>query len=368
MAESRVKCNEQSDLNNQPTKIPKEPTKIIALNDECLVKIFSRLDLKSLFNVAIANEWLRPAAAKIYGKKYGVRIVHIKPSKPNGFLPLIEFEDAIAINGLKWCLLFLRCFGKFITNLKVSYRLNSNAAYGHINQYITTYCAEHLVRFTLDRAPNVFNELFCKSYANVECASICYGVLGEEFLSFPAWLPNVRRLKLDQVELEQEFTDVQFKHLDHLNINLGFDNSDAAKSSAFRLLNANRQLRNVIMTIEGEHFSEPLVTLLDIIKNNDQISTLIIRAGRINSTVKRIQMQRIVDEHRDLAEFDMDCHKFTANDAIWLIHRLHSAQTFNLRINDPSEYQKLEAKLAKNGKWASSYDRSCETVTLVRMG
>lgn len=47
------------------------PKKIIDLKNDCLAKIFGYLNLQSLFNVARANEWLRPAAASVYDRKYG---------------------------------------------------------------------------------------------------------------------------------------------------------------------------------------------------------------------------------------------------------------------------------------------------------
>lgn len=367
MSESQAKYDEvcQSE-SNKPSNVPKEPTKIIALNEDSLEKIFNRLDLQSLFNVAIANEWLRPVAGKIYNQKFRARTVHVKPSKSNGILPLTEFEDTIAVNGLKSCLLFLRCFGKFITHLKVGYRLNNDVAYDHVNHYITTYCAKYLLQIEFDRTPSSFKELFCKPFANVEFAAICYGGLEQEFSSFPEWFPNIRHLKLNQLELEQQYSGVHFKHLDRLDVNLGFDYSELSEASAFSLLNANQQLRNLIISVDVQHCNEIMVTLLDIIKNNKLISTLTMRTGRNNPLVKRFQIQRIVNEHRNLTELDLDCCTFTANDAVWFIHRLYSLQKFIFCIYDPSEYQKFESKLGKNGKWMCSFDRSSETVTLIR--
>lgn len=40
--------------NDQPKSVP--PTKIIDLNDDCLMKIFHHLNLKNLYNVAVASE------------------------------------------------------------------------------------------------------------------------------------------------------------------------------------------------------------------------------------------------------------------------------------------------------------------------
>lgn len=364
-----IDVDDQSPLKSRPSSVPKEQMKIIALNDDCLEKIFNHLELQSLFNVAIANEYLRPAAQQVYKQNFGACHVNIKPKKSIGlsFSPLNESDDTIEVNGLKTCFLFLRCFGQLIKCLKVGYGLNKDVVYEHVNQYISSYCAENLVRFEFNRTPNSFNGLFCKPFVNVEYVSICYGSLEKEFQSFSKWFPNARHLKLDQSEINLKFCGVHFQNLDHLDINLGYDYPDLLKSSASRLLNANRQLRSLVISVEiQQRGDEILTTLLNIIQKNSLITNLTVRTGNTNPLAKRSQIQRFAYEHRNLIELDLDCCKFTANDAFWLIHRLHALQKFHFFIYDPSEYQKLESKVNKSGKWLSSLDQSGEMVTLIR--
>lgn len=57
-------------MNTQSNQIePKSTTKIIDLNDDCLVKIFEYLNIQNLLNVALANDWLRSAANDLYKRK-----------------------------------------------------------------------------------------------------------------------------------------------------------------------------------------------------------------------------------------------------------------------------------------------------------
>lgn len=94
-----------------------ETTKIVDLNDDCLMAVFEVLDdLQSLFNVSIANEWLRPAARAVYRRKCGARKVKISGCnnhRSNGRAELFVPRRANRINvtGLKPALLYLRCFG-----------------------------------------------------------------------------------------------------------------------------------------------------------------------------------------------------------------------------------------------------------------
>lgn len=124
--------------------------KITDLNDDCLMQIFGHLDLKSLFNVAIANEWLRPAAAMVYKKRFGNNEVQMSNSsnyynRNHSFRAGKEENTTIAVSGLKSCLLYLRCFGSSIIKLKVDYELPIfDKRYVHLHRYINTYCADSL--------------------------------------------------------------------------------------------------------------------------------------------------------------------------------------------------------------------------------
>lgn len=91
-----------------------EPMKITNLHDFCLMKIFEYLDFRSLFNVAVANRQLRPAATSICISNFGIKTVHLGNDISADFTPQ---NGKMTVNGLKMCLPFLRCFGSSIENL-----------------------------------------------------------------------------------------------------------------------------------------------------------------------------------------------------------------------------------------------------------
>lgn len=119
---------------------PIQPTKIIDVNNDCLEKIFHKLDLQSLFNVSIANEWLRPAAGEIYNSKFGTKLVKIFPFTSR--LALKEDGNEISLCGLKTCLQYLRCFGSSISELSIEYKYSKTKRYDYVHQYIKKYCLE----------------------------------------------------------------------------------------------------------------------------------------------------------------------------------------------------------------------------------
>lgn len=154
----------QSTTNNAgpSSKVQRRPvqeTTIVDLNDDCLSEIFDYLELKCLLSVAVANEWLRPAAVDVYKRKRGAKRLEIgecgdyrrntrsktqliRDSAPR------EFSDSIYIYGLKMCLQYLRCFGSTISNLTLNYFERQSKRYQHVHNYINAYCTTSLVEFT----------------------------------------------------------------------------------------------------------------------------------------------------------------------------------------------------------------------------
>lgn len=133
-----------------------QTTKIIDLNDDCLTKIFGYLKLQSLFNVAVASEWLR--SAEVYKREFGK-----KPVKLHGFDDFNlnskghgetasgpEHGTDIDIFDLKSCLQYLRCFGPYISNLLINYDFPKSKRYEYVNQYIGYFCADNLLSISMD--------------------------------------------------------------------------------------------------------------------------------------------------------------------------------------------------------------------------
>lgn len=193
--------------------------RIIDLNDHCLEKIFELLNFQSLFDVAISNEWLRPAASTVYKLRFDQYHVVVTG---NAFItdrrPIFE-SDKIIIDQLKSILLFLRCFRSSITVLEIdSVFYLKKKQYEYINQYVNKYCAESLVSISFESVPKITKEHFVKPFINVENVKIKGGL--EHYLaSFADWFPNMRHLTFVPVNMHGErFTDLHFQHVERLSI------------------------------------------------------------------------------------------------------------------------------------------------------
>lgn len=129
----------------------KDPLKITDLNDHCLQKIFGYLNVDSLFNVAVCNAYLRPAAAVAYERKFGALQVRIykNPCLSQTISRTIYCDNLIMLNGSEMCFPYLRCLGVSIRNLYVDYNHWNQAQCDHIHQYVKEYCVSSLIYFEL---------------------------------------------------------------------------------------------------------------------------------------------------------------------------------------------------------------------------
>lgn len=250
-----------------------QKTKIVDLNDDCLVKIFGYLSLESLLNVSLTNKWLKPAAVEVFKRRYGKKEIVINECDdfhPNmsgdayEIRPPKERNTNVAIYGLKACLLYLRYFGASIENLTIDYYKSTSIRYGFVHQYINIFCRKRLPCISFMRLPSVSIHNFEKAFNNVRSVIVRDSDLGKQLTACGKWFPKMNRLKLTNVRLADDFDPMSFQHLKHLCICL--DEQVGLKIADIpQLLHLNRRLRS--LEIEAYHKAIPATTLLDMIKD-----------------------------------------------------------------------------------------------------
>lgn len=331
-------------------------TKIIDLNDDCLVKIFGHLDSENLFNVALASEFLRPAAGYVYKRKFGEKEVEITECDDfhlaahsnacNVCASIEDWGDFITVRGLKSCLQFLRCFGSSMKYLKVKYNKSKSKRYEYVHHYIDEYCSESLNRITFWHMPAISTKRFNKAFPNVTDITFFYCDLNKELPSFVKCFRNLRHLEFHPARSTNTFEHTYFRHLEHLSIREYHQNDFDGTIGAANLLSSNRQLRSIEITVHGQ--IESLNTILEIIKYNSSITDLGIDFCSVANAVTSSEVKRIVSEHPLLVKLNLRDFLFTAEDAVALIDQLKSLQTFHFQVENSSDYAKLESKLDHN--------------------
>lgn len=260
MADQQANCkrDHESD-NNQPndnkmksiTMKKKEKAKTITnICYEMVDRIFDFLDLESLLNVAQTCKRLQIAAAAKFGDEYGKNPVYLHPSvfwKPSGIYmehPLIQ------VAGLKFCLPFLRCFGSRISVSEINYRYATDTRSDHFDHYVNRYCADTLTSISFRSFWNkqtIPFDAFSKPFKNITKVELRSIDLGNKFPKFVNLFPNLRRLDMTDIEIDETAIAVSFPHLKHLSLYIYDKNRKNVftNENVVNFLHVNRQLQTL---------------------------------------------------------------------------------------------------------------------------
>lgn len=336
-------------------------TKITDLNDDCLTKIFGYLNLPNLLNVAVSNEWLRPAANLVYRHRFGKNRIKINGiDSIEGDLNIKQIEiwrsfqlssikwqsSHIVTNGLKVALQMLRCFGESITNLDIDYGKAKRKPCQHLDHYINRYCAKTLAKIKLtSRSNHSSNDLFEKPYFRVRHVIIENSDLGKQLPLFNKCFPNLRDLELFYVSGTKGFDQVSFGLLRHICIH-----ENDYERFGLGLLHSNHQLKS--LEIKFHLLRMKMVNFLDIIKVQSALTKLDVMINSDLWEALNLQvLKRLIDEHPSLIVLDLRRYKLNVNDnnaMIRLINEHRSLQELRFQIPNSSNYTKLASKLTKN--------------------
>lgn len=336
----------------KPLSVAVPTTKIVDLNDDCLKKIFGYLNLQSLFNVAIANKWLRPAARAVHSRKYAAKPIRIHGCDENITRikdpGLKEIDARINVLGLKATLQYLRCFGPSITELTICYNQSRSKSYEYVHEYLNEYCSDRLNCILFSEMPNIATEQLKKVFKNVHEISMWDSHLGEQFSSFVDCFPNVRCLQLHRVAIECS-TEKPFRRLDDLCIRSC--NVLKSKAKIVDLLRVSDRLSSLEINMNDEHVVS-IDTLLGMIVDNPMLTKLMVLAyfhWKRPSHMDAGDLRRLAREHPALVELELQCFQFTVDNAIALIQQLKALRMFRFMVTQ-SEYTKLNSEL-NNSDW-----------------
>lgn len=345
----------------------KQTTKIIDLNDDCLVKIFEHLELKDLYMLSIASEWLRPAAADVYVRKFGTKPVQIRgcsdPEMDFDGLSPRENNSNIDIFSLRMCLQYLRFFGSSISSLLIDYDESMSKRFQYVDKYVNKYCADSLIEISFLFMTNTIIEPFEKQFVSVESLKIYSCELAKNLPSFAEWFPNVRRLELIYTHVNSRHIEVTFRHLEHLSIRVD-GHACFTPEDAKRLLRSNRHLRSLKLASMNEEKTN-INTLLDIIKDNSSITKLVLTTCLNNSIqMNSSNLQVLVHNHPSLVELELPNCEMSSDNVAALIVQLNFLKKFCFRCWNARNYSKIVSKL--DSEWHVSRLYKSNLISLER--
>lgn len=344
---------------------PIQATTITGLNDDCLEKILRYFDLQNLFNVAVANESLQPAANVVYKRIFGAKEIHLFRAHGLQKSPeLLADPNTVKIFNFRTSLQFLRVFGASITNLTITYGQSASKRYTHLHQYINKYCESALITIKFCGQLPYPIEHFDKIFVNVQTVDIADCDLGAQCQAIFEWFPSLRNLSLHaNVSTHPAFTAVAPFQLERLNIEFNGKNCMEFMERYRRIgdiLQSNGQLQS--LTIKAKCIQMTMNFLLDIIRDHRSISSLVVNTAG-STRVNISDIRRLAAEHPMLMEVDLPFYRFDAANAIKMIQLVVSLKKFCFRVQSKKVFVNITAKV--NGKWHGSF-KGGSYVTLIR--
>lgn len=349
-------------------------TKLTDLEFDSLAQIFVYLDLKSLFSVAVSNEWLRRVARAVYSYKFGtipVNICNVQVYTNRSACAVGNLTPAvcwITVNEIKTCLQFLRSFGPSMRKLEIFYSDTSFECYDFVDQYINEYCAESLISISYYGKSHFSMKHFQRPFINVRRVQIIQSELNVHLALFVSWFPNLRQLDLFSVRIHGRLIEAAFPYLEHLSIQIGTGDTTFAlsKANVTDLLRVNPQLQILSIDLPASE-DLTLSVLLRIFNNNQNLNKLTLFTETKCNGATSEELMRFASIHQSLVELDLSRFEFKADDVIRFIHQLNSLKMFRF-VLDQIETNSLVAQLDREWElsvYAVLRDyRNCCVITL----
>lgn len=208
-------------------------TKITDLNVDCLLMIFDCLDVSNLLAIAETNEPFRLLATDVYKRKYSQKSVDITQHSYKE--DIIEYSDSFNIEKFDQISKLFQFFGHLITKVEIhGIRTEIKTGLRHIFDRTIEHGIKDILKLVNNRTVDLKELILSgrehdpfkyvdKPFSNVETLSlfeIKYNTLSGEHLKFNELFPNVRRLNVNTVYVNEiNSLIVPFKQLEHLSIN-----------------------------------------------------------------------------------------------------------------------------------------------------
>lgn len=171
-----------------------ESTKITDINMDCMEHILKDLSLDDLLSVADCCSRLREAAVFTLVAKQTFKRLHLKDIRTTADQTIVYDHQGISIDNLTMALRFLRCFGHTIYKLTIDYSGIGDTHSAIVDQYITKYCSETLLRLEVSHARKQMMNHIQKPFSNVNFLQFSNCVLGEPLYDIAKWFPYLIEL------------------------------------------------------------------------------------------------------------------------------------------------------------------------------
>lgn len=242
----------------------------------------------------------------------------------------VTVEDGnVEINGLKYCLLFLRYVGSKIPKLELS----GNDRNADIDQYVSTFCANTLRAIGFNYRLEFGRNNFSRPLTAVQCVRITECDLGPNLRHFAEWFPNLHHLKIYGGSRDYPSTRVHFPYLRHLSVTF----------PCIKLMQANLQIRSMELIVPMQQN----IKFLNWIVFDGSLRKLSVEMCD-NSLIRVLsarEVRQLINKHRLLLELNLSGFTLNAKDAILLLRGMNLLKKLRIRLTNRQESECFLKKL-----------------------
>lgn len=245
--ERRLKQMKITDCFETVTEPNSTRTKLTDVNHDCLEKVFLHMSLDDLLNIAHTNTKLIPAAEMAFASKFGKKTFKLPCTSDYQSTTRIQtFGNLIKLFGLKHSLRVLRCFGCSISKLII---FNDYHHYDKIILYTNRYSSESLTEITFQNITGDIIKHFQKPFSKIKMVCFNRCALKGRLPTLNIWFPNMNYLMLDEVHAAPECIEINYPHLQRLEINGPFLMSKTV--NPLGMIRLNPQLQTLILYMDN---------------------------------------------------------------------------------------------------------------------
>lgn len=246
---------------------------------------------------------------------------------------VIVEEKRIVIDGLQFCIPFLRLMGQKLSKLV----LTGDERDLSIGRHINDFCANTLTSMTFNYRSEFGQDDFVQPFNAVDTVRIIDCDLGASLCHFGHWFPNVRQLKIYEGSRDNRSTYVHFPCLQNLSISF----------AGIGMLRANPQIIMLELNLPWQRH----IKFLDWLVFNPSVIKLSVKVRGTSSlrALSGSETQQLIREHPLIVELNLPQFQLNSNNALTLVRGLKRLKKLQFQLKERHEFS------VSNGNWQLYY-------------
>lgn len=214
---------------------------------ECMLQILENLEYRDLLAMSRTNHYFGILARDVFRRKLSSKTIEIVAPFTKGIQhPIYETSSSIMLENLQLVRLSLRIFGAEIKKIQLRFYSLDPEQRREIHHLINKYCSDSLTSLILNKCDEDTLAYFAIPLEKVESITIDGELKSvSEGLKFNEIFPALRRLSMNDVNIDSEVLNIEFQHLTHFTLTISFLNDIYKQIEVF--IKRNSQIKDLTL-------------------------------------------------------------------------------------------------------------------------